>query len=462
MNGKMIDLIKFRFLDGELFPCSDYVEQLNIRLILTVNGMCYDYSMDDFDIVVAGGGAAGLAAACSAGQAARENNKQIRICLLERNHRVGKKLYATGNGRCNLSNIDIDAKYYRSSSTHTVAEILQNLPPADVLSFFSAIGLHMAAEEGRIYPYSFTAGSVLDTLRLELERLGIPTVCDYKVERIDAVNTSARSSKYKIYSTAGAFTAKAVIIAVGGKAAPQTGSDGSGYDMLRQLGHTVLPVFPALVPLTAQHPSFKMLKGIRAKPCRITLTMANRPLSSCVGEVLFTEYGLSGIPAMQVSGAVYSVANVKAVLDLLPGIPPHNILKLLMERRELFSNTLVEHFFTGLLHKQLGQALLKEAGVESLSVPAIDLSDRILERLSVLVKNWEFTITGTRGFSAAQVTGGGVSLEEFDSKTMESLKVPGLFAAGEVLDAYGDCGGYNLHWAWTTGLLAGRGAVGYA
>jgi predicted Rossmann fold flavoprotein len=419
------------------------------------------------DLAIIGGGAAGLAAACAAGQAASVCNSGAGIVLLEKNDRVGRKLLTTGNGRCNLTNTDISDKHYHSRCPDKVKEVLLARPLAETLAFFTRLGLRTIVEDGRVYPGSQTASSVLDVLRLETERLSVSTLTGFNAETL--VYDAEAGGFIVQGATNGVFSRK-LIIATGGMAAPHTGSDGIGYTWLSSFGHIMEPAYPALTPLLAEHPALKVLKGLRIKPCRLTLvTNDGRVLAVDTGELLFTEFGLSGIAAMQVSGAAGGyggrVYGIKVYADLLPELPEEELPTVLRTRREELAYLPAEHFFTGWFHKQIGRALLQMAGLDihNLNTHRHTVGDMLtdghLNALASILKSWAFMVTGTRGFAAAQITGGGARLDEFDTGTLSSLKMPGLFAAGELLDVYGDCGGYNLHWAWTTGCLAGRAAV---
>jgi predicted flavoprotein YhiN len=220
-----------------------------------------------------------------------------------------------------------------------------------------------------------------------------------------------------------------VILATGGLAAPATGSTGDGLSFMAKLGHTVMPPYPALTSLKINHPGLPSLKGIRLKPCKLTMNGVSH-----TGEVLFTEYGLSGIPAMQLSGCFTGPTDIH--LDLLPDMSREEAMQMLNAHAVL--PYMRDEPYAGLFHKNLSAVLLKSKA---------DLKDFTMQ------------VTGVMGYNHAQVTGGGVTLNEFDPASMKSLRVQNLFAAGEVLDVYGDCGGYNLHWAWTTGIKAGQGAV---
>jgi predicted Rossmann fold flavoprotein len=348
------------------------------------------------DIHIIGGGASGLAAAVTA------SRLHSRVFIHEANDRVGKKLLATGNGKCNLTNTDIDIKYYHSNSPETAEQIL-NSSPALVADFFKSVGLHTMVEQGRVYPYSKRAGSVLDTLRSALGR-DVELRLGKQADPFD-------------------FTGGVLILATGGL----NGASDNIARFLKSLGHTVYPPFPALTPLKVKHAALPSLKGIRVKPCKLTLNGV-----SDTGEVQFTEYGLSGIPAMQLSGYVQGPTEVH--VDLLPEMTDDEANSFLNERASL---NLSEPYM-GLFHKNLGAVLSKERAN---------------------LKDFVMPVTGVMGYGHAQVTGGGLDVDEIDPATMESRLRKRLFVTGELLDVYGDCGGYNLHWAWTTGILAGRAAV---
>jgi hypothetical protein len=381
-----------------------------------------------YELAIIGGGAAGLAAAVSAVKA----DPSASVLLLEKNDRVGRKLLGTGNGRCNLSNTQMGASFYHSQSPDFVGEILSAVNTAAVVRFFDGLGLYVTEEDTRLYPYSQRASSVLDVLRLALRGITIKTSANVS-------NINKKDNRFLIQNGSETLISNKLIITTGGLAAPVTGSTGDGLGFLSSFGHTVRLPYPALTPLKARHPSLLSLKGIRVKPCRLTMDGI-----SAYGEVLFTEYGLSGIPAMQVSMYITECGQKTVYLDLLPDWTEHEVFNYINGRKTRFPYFPPEDFFTGLFHKCIGQALLREA-------------DKT--QFTKIIKKWPFVITGTKGYMHAQVMGGGACLTEFYPKNMESRILPGLYAAGEVLDAAGECGGYNLHWAWATGILAGQGAV---
>lgn len=404
------------------------------------------------EIVVIGGGAAGIAAALSAAMAA----PSARVTLLEGLDRVGKKILATGNGRCNLTNAHISPERYHSASPKALERLLASMPAERALDFFSALGLRCAAEEqGRIYPYSRQASTVLDVLLLALKHGGVQVICS---ARISSLTRTAKG--FQIRAESGkTWRADTVILTAGGKASPKQGSDGSGYPLALQLGHSCTPLYPCLVALKCASPLLKGLKGIRAH-LRATLYLDGQAKAEEVGELQFTDYGLSGIPAFQLSchlGARPKSAQVG--LDFFPDCSEMELARFIRDRISATPGEALETFLPGLIAKKLLYAVMKSASLDPLSRPAASLSPSEIKRLARYLKDWRFTVTGTLDWSSAQVTGGGIPLDEI-GMDFASKRCTGLYLAGEILDAAGDCGGYNLHWAWCSGIIAGRAAGG--
>ncbi len=405
------------------------------------------------ELCVIGGGASGLAAAIEAARAFRQAGVPGQVTVLERLPRVGKKLLATGNGRCNLTNRFASPPDYFEAADF-VRPALKRFSVDDTLSFFASMGLLCEEEEeGRIYPMSRQAASVLDVLRFEAERLGVVFHCDSRVESVQKTRDKPR------FVINGSICADAVILACGGKASPQHGSDGSGYALLRALQIPVAEVFPSLVQITADPKRVKSLKGMRVHA--VISLYEKKQLASQRGEIQFTEFGLSGIAAMQLSRFVSreKQRQMEASLDLLPAFSSGEVADYLAARVLQNPALAAEHLLTGILPKRVGQVLLKQAGVEPLSRPIGSLRGAEIAAISDLLKDWRFSVTGTRGFSAAQVTMGGAQRSAFDPESMEALSTPGFYAAGEVLDVDAGCGGFNLQWAWSSGRLAGESAA---
>lgn len=405
-------------------------------------------------ILIIGGGAAGIAAALTAAKSMPGQQ----ITLLERMDRVGKKILATGNGRCNLTNTNAGPAHFYSSDKGLLKQALEHMSPKQVLDFFSELGLMCQEEdEGRIYPYCKQASMVMDVLLLALERANIDVQCGCAVTAIEQ-----KKGRFTVKTADNrSFSAERVILTAGGKAAPKLGSDGSGYRLAQQLGHTCVPVYPALVALKCDMNGLGGLKGIRAQ-AGLTLMTGDHMLAQDVGEVQFTEYGLSGIPAMQVSGRLSRLRKGErcvALVDLFPQWQPDALFRYLKSRQKADPRGTLETLLLGTIHKRLAYAVLKNAGLQPLSRESRSLTAGELHRLADLLKAWPFPVTGTQDWEFAQVAGGGIPLKEIDLATMESRTATGMYLAGEVVDVIGDCGGFNLHWAWCSGMRAGAAAA---
>lgn len=422
-----------------------------------------------YGIAVVGGGASGLfAALCAAWERNRMTKKTETsgIVVLEKNDRVGKKLLTTGNGRCNLTNLEAAFASYWGMEKDFAQEVISRCPPQKVMEMFHKLGVDCRVEgEGRVYPASGQASSVLDMLRARLELEGVE-------QRCGATVTSLQREKggYLLTDAKGErLYASRVILAAGGRAAPSTGSSGEGYFLAKQLGHGVTPVFPALVQLKTDPRLVKALKGMKCSAAAV-LAADGVPIRKTEGEVLFTEYGLSGICIFQLSRAAgeffatgrlsgLSRRSISVWLDLLPDLPEEKTGEWLQERRNNLRGLAMEMFFCGMLNKKIGQEILKSAVEETFQRRVDSLTNRELQVLADRIRHWEFPVVGTMSWQQAQVTAGGLCTDGFNSATMESKYAPGFYACGEVLDVDGDCGGYNLQWAWSSGFAAGTSAV---
>lgn len=385
------------------------------------------------DIAVVGGGASGLAAAIAAARAG------ALVVVLEKLPRVGKKLLATGNGRCNLGNeSQAPGAYHGSMETAAVFGRFQG-----EAAFFRTLGLYVRPdEEGRLYPVTGQAASVLDALRLMCRQLGVREVCDFPVCRV-----TPSGGCYQIESKAGiTYRAHSVILATGGSAAPRFGTGGDGFDLARALGHAVTPLSPALAPIGVHPKAVGALKGLRVV-ANVTALQNGRVVRSEQGQVQFTERALSGICVFNL--AAYRPDTLS--LDLLPWCGDAGAL--LTEIFKTRENAPLEDFLTGLLPKRIGQALLKSVTDMPMTAPASALSAKAFSALAALLKDWQFDTVLETDWDSAQVTAGGVT---GIGPTLESPILPGLFFAGELLDVHGDSGGYNLRWAWASGTLAGE------
>ncbi len=410
-------------------------------------------------VAVVGGGAAGMMAAVQAAYAG------ARVTVYERNDRVGKKILSTGNGKCNFSNEDMRAACYYGSGAGYVDGFYKQFGVAETKTFFRELGMRIKDRNGYLYPASEQAATVLDVLRYEMERLGIEICAGCRVTGIDGpgnpgyrltLETETAAYKKRTYD--------AVILACGGRAAPKTGSDGTGLAMAKRLGHRIVPTVPALTALRCRETFWKQVAGVRCE-ARLMLYIDGNAVSSVQGELQLTDYGISGIPVFQFSRiAAYALQEGRPVtvkIDLMPDHGAADIQEAFWVRRwERQKRQSMEQFVTGTVNKKVGLLLLKLAGIrETETVCEIEGARR--RKLEQLFHTFEVTVKGTNSFEQAQVCAGGVDFAEVTDR-LESVRRPGLFFAGEMLDIDGICGGYNLQWAWSSGAVAGRAAAGKA
>lgn len=409
-------------------------------------------------IGIVGGGAAGMAAAILAARHGAE------VTVLEGNDRVGRKILSTGNGKCNLGNLDLTPDRYNASGRERLAGWLEQFGTRDTVEFFRSLGLLVKQKNGGLYPVSEQAASVLDALRFALERepkIRVMTEC-----KVDWIESAGRGKRVRLGCGKRQMDFDRVILTCGGRAAPGTGSDGSGYRLAEMLGHSIVPVVPALVQLKCREEWFKSVAGVRAEGELTLEESAGRDAAGKAvterGELQFTDYGISGIPAFQVSGRVnYILREEKEVMlriDLLPDDRREGFAeRMLRERIPVDRCSTLEEYFTGMLNKKLMTLLIKLAGAKPTeSAKEADINK--IRRVYELCRGLKVHVTGSNSFAQAQVCAGGVPLEEITDR-LESVKAPGVYFAGEILDVDGRCGGYNLHWAWCSGCLAGRFAA---
>lgn len=406
-------------------------------------------------IAVVGGGAAGMAAAIQAARAGAQ------VTIYERNDRVGKKILSTGNGKCNFSNEQMSAECYYGSGTALVDRLYEKFGTAEVKTFFMGLGMRIKDRNGYLYPASEQASTVLDVLRYELERLEVRVHTGLQVTNL------AESKRGLTVETADRQKRDydAVILASGGKAAPKTGSDGAGLVLAEKLGHRIVPTVPALTALWCEEDYLRRVSGVRCD-AKLTLLVAGKNMRAERGELQWTDYGISGIPVFQFSReAAYALLDrkdVKVMIDLMPDYAgEENVQKYASfwsERWKQQSGQTMEQFVTGIVNKKIGLLLLHLAGIkENEQAQEVSVSRR--ERLAALCRSLIVTVKGTNSFEQAQVCAGGIDCREVTDR-LESVIVPGLFFAGEILDIDGICGGYNLQWAWSSGMTAGLAASG--
>lgn len=401
-------------------------------------------------ILVIGGGAAGMMAAIHAARA------DAQVTILEHMDRIGKKILSTGNGKCNLTNVAQLPEYYRSSTSGFAFSVIERYTAERTMDFFQELGILPKSKGGYIYPNSEQASAVLDVLRMELEHRGVETICSCHVTEI-----RVKGKAFQIHTSLGTYQADAVILAAGSKAAPVTGSDGSGYDLAKRMGHRIVPVLPALVQLCCQEKHYKQLSGIRTE-AKLTLLVDGKEVAQETGELQLTDYGISGIPTFQISRfaseGLYRKLPVKVRIDFLPGMDSRQAKEMFFLRMEQMGYKTWEEWMTGLLNKKLALVLLKLADIRPDQVTGKTERSKC-DMLLSLLKTYETVIASTKPYENAQVCCGGVDCKEIDPGTMESRLVKGLYLAGEIVDVDGICGGYNLQWAWSSGAIAGMAAA---
>ena len=399
-------------------------------------------------IGIIGGGASGMAAALAAAE-----NPEVQVILMERQARVGRKLGATGNGRCNLTNLHAAEGGFHGDDASFADYAVSAFGPEKTLEWFSSLGLFTVAEEsGRVYPYSDQANSVVDVLRFALEKENITVKLGFEAEKVKKT-----AAGFRIESKEETVECDKLIVACGGLAGTKLGGTMSGYKFLRGLGHKCTKLRPTLVQLKSSWGGCAGLKGVRCN-CHAAIYHNGKLHSESTGELQFTEYGISGPVIFEISRDVcQEKGDWICRLDFLPDLDREKLAQELHRRKN--TNLPASELLTGILHNRLGRVLSQSAGI-SQSWMVSQLSDYDLTQVVLAVKEFEMGLTEPMGMDSAQVTAGGILTKEFDERTMESRINPGLYACGEVLDIDGNCGGYNLQWAWSSGRLAGFHAGG--
>ncbi len=398
--------------------------------------------MKTYDIAVIGGGASGLTAAISA---AREN-PELSIAVIERLSRVGKKILATGNGRCNFTNVNISINNYHGSC----AKLYNSISDFDCKIFFEELGvLGYADDEFRVYPLNNNASAVLDALRLETEKNGIEIICDFAVSDI-----KKEKNAYRIFSGDNLVTAKSVIVAGGGMSQANLGSDGSVLRILKKHGVKISPLSPALTAFKVKADAVRSLKGIRTNGI-VTLYENQKKLGSEQGEVQFGDGAISGICIFNLSCLAAGKENLAISVNMLPQMSFNDAHSYISKLCDIRKNAPLEELLSGIINKRIGINVIKNATTYPLTEKASILKEKDIKNITSEIMNFKFDITGLAGFEKSQVTAGGVHISEVDP-CFRSLKYGNMYFCGEILDIVGDCGGFNLNFAFGSGFLAGR------
>lgn len=401
---------------------------------------------NNFDAVIIGGGASGLMCAI----AAKQKNKNISVAIIEKNDRVGKKLLSTGNGRCNLTHSDVSAEKYCGSFKKQINAVFEKFDTDKLLEIFKDLGLLTFCDnDGRYYPLCKQASAVLDVLRFACDRLNVKIFCSENIRSI-----RKNGNNFSVKTDENEFVSKKLVIANGSKSAPKLGGNSSSADYLKNFGHSFVPFSPALCPVKVKSDVIKSLKGIRATAKAVLFDKNVKFVKEEVGEVQFNDNSLSGICIFNLS--LYTKNDFLICLDFLPDISDRELKSLLYNNKKLFSDLTIDNLLTGILQKRLGQAVLKESKVTDFSRKCSTISDSEIENIVRIIKNMRFPVIENYGFEQAQCALGGVSGREIDETTMQSKIMKNLYICGEAIDICGECGGYNLHFAFASGLTAGE------
>lgn len=436
-----------------------------------------------YDLIIVGAGASGLVAAIAGAR-----NKQ-KVLVIEKNSQAGKKILATGNGRCNYTNLYQDAQCYRSDDSEFVRNVLSHFDVQKTISFFKELGVYPNNVNGYIYPNSEQASSLVDLLMIECKRLKVDFRFQEKVIEVQAPHFTIKTqhtpmsekklqrhlrkkgdfNSYDLYKDYyledrqefNSYHGKKLILATGGRAQPKLGSDGSGYTIAKLFGHSLNQPLPALVQLESPDKICQTVAGVRCK-ARVKVICEKKLIAYEEGEINFTDYGISGIPIMQISRFVsIALAEEKDIhldMDLLTDLSDEDLKDELRKRISHNGHKNIHQILIGLLNDKLSYGLVKRAGID-LKLPSKEISHKELERLVDEIKEFILIIDGTKSFDRAQVTTGGIPTKEVNPDNMESKLVDNLYLAGELLDVDGTCGGYNLQWAWSSGYLAGNNSI---
>ena len=398
--------------------------------------------MNIYDLIIIGGGASGIMAAITASQYSEK------VLIIEKNNRIGKKVLVTGNGRCNYTNTLLKSTDFNNPSF--VEQILNQFSVEDTIAFFETLGIEPKFEdEGKAYPLSEQSSSFLDVFLYELKLRNISVELNQEI-----ISINKKNEVFKLTSNDNSvFMSKKVILSTGGKSMPLTGSNGSGFELAKNLGHHITEVFPALVKLRIESPYLKQLSGVKIST-QVDLIVDDTVIQTENGDILFANYGISGPTVLELSRKandnIIKGSNVGVRIVLIQSLPKSKIV----ERFEIFKYREIDQSLVGLVNKRFINVLIKQAGIEKNNTIISDIPKSKLFKLIDLLYDWRLKVVGSLGFDDSQVTAGGIDITQIDELTLESKLCKGLFFCGEVLDVDGRCGGFNLQWAWSSGHVA--------
>ncbi|MBE5742721.1 MAG: aminoacetone oxidase family FAD-binding enzyme [Clostridiales bacterium] len=396
----------------------------------------------NYAVAIVGGGFSGLV--CAEVLGSKFGGEKVLV--LEKNDRVGKKILATGNGRGNITNLDLSPEKYHSQNGADISQLLEKYGNKSIIEYFEGLGIGFSTEEGKVFPSSFQANSILDGLRMKIEYLGVDVQTSREVKRIKKTAVG-----YILETDGRSFFADKVIFACGGKASKQYGTDGSAYALLQELGHSVTDLFPSLVQVKTDVSKIKGLKGLKQQ-AEIKAVCDGVKTPTFIGDILFTDYGISGNAVFYLSAYISNKNNATLSISFLPDKGKGEIASFIREKFKNLPYVEAEEVLTGIINKQIGKAIIKDCGV-------VAKNSRSADVIASKVKDFRLEYKGTLGFDNAQVTKGGIPFNEVSENTLESKKAKGLYIVGESLDVDGDCGGYNLQWAYTSARIACDGVL---
>ncbi len=407
-------------------------------------------------IIIIGGGASGMVAAITAAR------KGGNVTILEQKSELGKKILATGNGRCNFTNLKMSSDYFYCQQNEFIDNLLAKYTPEVVIDFFNSIGVLKKDRDGYVYPLNDQARSLRDALVNELSYLGVDVRLDCTVNKLTYVNSNEQSTHVKIDTNQGVFNCNTLILSTGGKSGLANKDADNTFDLLCNLKHTHTNLSPALVPLKGQGKFFKKIAGIRTD-AKVIAKVDNQEIRHEIGELQLTDYGISGIPIFQISRILtqelskQNHGELSVEIDFLPSYTLDELENLLVTRKKLFANRTVIECLNGIFKDKLISFLLYTARIEENNTIA-NISLEELAKFARISKSFNVQINGSKDFAQSQVTAGGIPLTELN-EYLESKFHPNIYFTGELLDVDGICGGYNLHFAWISGMLVGERCV---